>query len=166
MIGCCTGLRYSDYSKLGAENIIGNTIMLKTRKTGEKVVIPIHWIIDDIIRRNSNSFPPHVTSQQNFNKIIKRVCRHAKINKPILVERTEGFKVMRKRVQKCKLVSSHTARRSFATNMYLSGVLPAKIMLLTGHKTEQSFFQYIRISKEENAAELHSHPFFRKNEKK
>jgi hypothetical protein len=34
-------------------------------------------------------------------------------------------------------------------------------MLLTGHKTEQSFFRYIRIAKAENALTLADHPFFK-----
>jgi hypothetical protein len=36
-------------------------------------------------------------------------------------------------------------------------------MLLTGHKTEEAFFKYIRIGKEENARELSEHPFFSPN---
>lgn len=62
------------------------------------------------------------------------------------------------------LVSSHTARRSFATNMKLAGVETAKIMLFTGHKAQEAFFRYIRIGKLENAKELSSHPFFLKKD--
>ena len=36
-----------------------------------------------------------------------------------------------------------------------------RIMLLTGHKTEQAFFKYIRIEKEENAKILAEHIFFK-----
>jgi len=77
-----------------------------------------------------------------------------------LYERTIGLKVVRKRMKKYELVSSHTARRSAATNMYLSGIPTARIMLLTGHTTEQSFFRYIRIEKEENANILAESIFF------
>lgn len=58
-------------------------------------------------------------------------------------------------------VSSHTARRTFATNAYLAGILPARIMLITGHKTEQAFFRYIRIDKVRNAQELAQMDFFK-----
>jgi hypothetical protein len=34
-------------------------------------------------------------------------------------------------------------------------------MLITGHSTEESFFRYIRINRQENAAILSKHPFFR-----
>jgi hypothetical protein len=36
----------------------------------------------------------------------------------------------------------------------------------TGHKTEKAFMQYIRISQEENALKLASHPFFRRDIRK
>jgi integrase len=163
IIGCCTGLRYSDYAKLGTENMLNGTFSLKTKKTGEKVIVPVHWMILDVLKRNNGEFPKYNSSQQNFNKIVKTICRRAKISDPVLVERTEGFKVVKKKLPKHSLVSSHTARRSFATNMYLAGVPVAKIMLCTGHRTESSFFRYIRIDKQENANELAAHPFFKKN---
>lgn len=63
-------------------------------------------------------------------------------------------------MEKWQVISSHTARRSFATNAYLAGIPVFRIMLITGHKTEESFFRYIRIGKAENARELAQHPFF------
>ena len=160
LLGCCTGLRYSDYSRLTIESIIGEAFHLKTRKTGVKVIIPVHKIVRDVMFRNSGTLPEIKCSQQAFNATIKRVCRTAGITEKILVERTEGDQITRKKHKKYELVASHTARRSFATNLYIAGVATAKIMLLTGHTTEQSFFKYIRISKEENASDLSTHPFF------
>ncbi|MDO9635196.1 MAG: tyrosine-type recombinase/integrase [Paludibacter sp.] len=64
-------------------------------------------------------------------------------------------------IPKNELVTSHTARRSFATNLYLAGIDTISIMLLTGHKTEKSFMVYIRITKEQNAYRVASHPFFK-----
>jgi hypothetical protein len=45
--------------------------------------------------------------------------------------------------------------------MYLAGISPARIMLLTGHTTELTFFNYIRIAKDENAKTLAEHDFFK-----
>ena len=47
---------------------------------------------------------------------------------------------------KWKLAGSHTARRSFTANAYLSGVPTISIMKMTGHKTESSFMKYIKIT--------------------
>jgi integrase len=162
LLGCFTALRISDYRNISVEkNFIGNFIHIKTRKTGEPVIIPIHPVIYDILKRNNNSIPL-IPSQQAFGASIKRICKKAGITNPVLWERTVGKKIVRKRIPKYKLVSSHTARRSGATNMYLAGISTARIMLLTGHKTEQAFFRYIRIEKEENAKTLLEHDFFTK----
>jgi hypothetical protein len=160
LIGCFTALRYSDYSRLTNKNIVDGNIEIKTQKTGVRVIIPIHRIVREILKRNKGEFPP-IPSQQAFGATIKRVCKKAGITDEVLYERTIGLKIVRKRVKKYTLVSSHTARRTGATNMYLDKIPTFRIMLITGHTTEQSFFKYIRINKEENAKILAEHPFFK-----
>ena len=157
---CLTGFRYSDFSELTASNISGNIIVRKTRKTGVHVEVPIHRIVREIINKYEGDFPPYEKSMQNYNKIVKNVCKQAKINEKIFIEHTKGHNVVRKSFKKYELVSSHTARRSFATNAYLAGIPTARIMLITGHTTEQSFFKYVQIGKRENAIELANHSFF------
>lgn len=162
IIGCCTALRYSDYSHLTEANFHNGNITVQTQKTGAKVTIPIHYFVSGIISRNGGyGFLKYTKSQQNFNNILKRICRKAGIADKILIERTEGFKKIKKSQPKWELVSSHTARRSGATNMYLAKIQPYRIMLITGHKTEAAFYRYIRIQREENAKELQVHPFFK-----
>ena len=162
LVGCFTALRISDYRRLTVEdNFVNGNIRIKTQKTGATVIIPVHPIIDSILKRNNNTLPK-MPSQQAFGATIKRVCKKAGITEQVLWERTVGTRVVRKKVPKYQLVSSHTARRSGATNMYLAGIPTARLMLLTGHTTEQSFFKYIRINKEDNAKELSQHKFFAK----
>lgn len=161
VIGCLTGMRYSDYVALTSSNIVNNTIVRRTKKTGETVVIPIHPLVREILARYGGEFPRYCGSQTNFNRRIKNVCKRAGVKGEVFVERTVGMRVQRKRVKRYALVGSHTARRSFATNLYLSGVSAGRIMLLTGHKTEDAFFRYIRINKEENAKILSEHAFFK-----
>ncbi|MDR3188433.1 MAG: tyrosine-type recombinase/integrase [Prevotellaceae bacterium] len=159
LVGCFSALRLSDYSQLTAANIIHNNIEVKTRKTGAKVVIPIHPVVRGVLQRNKGDFPK-IPSAQSFNDTVKRVCRQAGITDEVLYERTVGVKIVRKRVKKHTLVTSHTARRTAATNMYLAGISVYQIMLITGHTTEQAFFRYIRIGREENAKKLAEHNFF------
>lgn len=161
VIGCLTGMRYSDYVVLTSSNIVNNTIVRRTKKTNETVIIPIHPLIREILSKNGGEFPRYEGSQTNFNRRIKNVCKRGGVAGQVLVERTVGTRIQRKRVKRYTLVGSHTARRSFATNLYLSGVSAARIMLLTGHKTEEAFFRYIRIGKEENAKVLSEHAFFK-----
>ena len=161
LIGCYTGMRYSDYSVLKARNVVKNNITRKTIKTGEVVQLPIHRIVREILEKYNGEFPHYTDSAQNFNKVLKTICKQAKINESVLLEFHKGHKVIRQTKKKYELVGSHTARRSFATNAYLAGIPTANIMMLTGHKTEQSFFKYIRINKSENAKILSGHPFFK-----
>lgn len=159
VFSCYTGLRYSDLKRVESINIQNEILNIKTQKTGATVHLPLHPYLKGILERNKGELPT-LSSQQNYNKVLKTLCRKAKIQQKILIERHEGLKFIRKNVPKWKLISSHTGRRSFATNAYLAEIPTARIMLLTGHKTEESFFKYIRIQKKENAQILSEHPFF------
>lgn len=159
IIGCCTGFRLSDVRNISLDNVSGGVISRKTQKTGETVQVPIHWMVSEILKRNNGEFPVVPTSQ-SFNKTIKVICKKAGITEKVLYEQVHGTKVVRKLKPKYEFVSSHTARRSFATNAYLAGIPPARIMLITGHTTETAFFKYIRIQKVENARVLSQHKFF------
>lgn len=79
----------------------------------------------------------------------------------MLVNKNEGGKNVEKTYPKYKLVSSHTARRSFATNAYKAGVPTIAIMKITGHTKESTFLKYIKVSAQENAEMLSNHPFFK-----
>ena len=59
--------------------------------------------------------------------------------------------------KKWEVVSSHTARRTFATNLYKSGFPSISIMQITGHKTEAAFLKYIKVNKHEHAKLLAEH---------
>ena len=158
---CLVGMRYSDFSALTLENVSGRVIVRKTQKTGEPVVVPIHRIVSEILEKYNGNFPVYNKSLQNYNVIVKKICKQAGLTDKVLWERTVGNKIVRKSMKRYELVGSHTARRSFATNAYLAGIQTVRIMMITGHKTEASFFKYIRIGKRENAEILLEHPFFK-----
>ena len=157
---CLIGMRISDYSELTSGNIINNIIVRKTKKTGTTVEVPVHPIVREILTKHGGNFPIYNKSTQNYNKVIKNICKQAGLTDKVRWERTIGKKIVRKTYKRYELITSHTARRSFATNAYLSGIPIARIMLITGHKTEEAFFRYIRINKTENAKILSEHPFF------
>jgi integrase len=158
-VGSYTGLRFSDFSKLNSHNVVDNTIQVINQKTRAKVIVPLKPTILRIIAKYDGQFPPAISNQKT-NKYIKEVAKLAGIDEKISVVTFVGQ--TKKEVVKCKyeLVSTHSARRSFATNSYLSGVPIPSIMLMTGHKTQSEFFKYIRISQAENANNLAQHPYF------
>lgn len=160
IIGCCTGLRFSDFSQIKEENIIdGNKLKIRTQKTSETVVIPMHRYFRQIMDKYNNDLP-RIISNQKMNEYIQKIAEEAKLNEDVETSITKAGELVKTIKKKHKLVTCHTARRSFATNMFLSGVPTISIMKITGHRTEKSFLKYIRISQEENANNLLDHPFF------
>lgn len=159
LIGAYTALRISDYNQLQGNNIDEQFIRVTTRKTGANVVIPIHPCVRAILESGFDFSQP--ITDKRLNVCIRIVARMAGIT-----DLVEGTKIVEKRAvtaffPKCDLVTSHTARRSAATNMYKAGIPAISIMRITGHTTEASFLRYIRISQEENAEMLAKSAFFR-----
>lgn len=150
LVGCFTGLRFSDLTKLNSNQIKNGFIHLEQEKTGGKVVIPCFPIVQDMFKKYNGSLPT-VISNQKMNDYIKEVCELAKWETIESISITKGGKRITKSVPKWQLVQTHTARRSFATNMYLRGILPKTIMAVTGHVTEKSFNKYIKVTQEEHA---------------
>ena len=61
--------------------------------------------------------------------------------------------------KKYELVSSHTGRRSFAANAYITGVPMLSIMRITGHKKPETFLKYTKFDNDENAIMMAKHRF-------
>lgn len=156
IFGCCVGLRYSDYSAVKPENIVKDNgdyfIKMKTQKTGEQVIIPCHPVVLEIFRKykDRENRLPKAISNQKFNDYVKEVCKVVGlIDKGRLQSEPD--------LQLWECVSSHTARRSFATNLYLEGFPVIDLMKITGHKTESAFLTYIKVSKLDTARRLAAH---------
>lgn len=147
IIGCRTGLRFSDFTRIEKENILENSIKIRAKKTNEIVETILHPQTKEILNKYNFKLP--VVSSHNFNINIKKVCELANINETITTEVYKGnIKTSLKKV-KFEMVSAHTARRTFATILYLKKV-PAKfIMSVTGHKKESTFLKYIKIKDQE-----------------
>ena len=161
LISCYTGLRYSDILRLGMKhiNIEKNIITIVTYKTHNQVIIPIHKRVKEILEKYHNK-PPQPQCNQATNRMLKKLCEQAGITELISYTETIGGTRRECTLRKCEKVTTHTARRSFATNAYKRNMPTLAIMAITGHKTESSFMKYIRISKEENAQLLQTHEFF------
>lgn len=163
LIGCHTGLRFSDFTQLKKENLnekkSGYEFKVITVKTGEKVVIPVKSVVKTIWDKYDGNLPRAI-SNQKMNDYLKELGKVAEIDKITTIKKTSGKEVRETKCPKYELITTHTARRSFATNAYLNGIPAISIMKFTGHKTESSFMKYIKVSQERNAELLSSHPFF------
>ena len=152
VIACWTGLRQSDINHIDNAlfDLDNETITVITEKTSEKVVIPMHRFIK-IIYLKYNGHLPKMCHKSNFNKHLVELGRLAKINEEVLTKENIAGKIVVNKYKKYQLIKSHTARRSFATNMFLKGAPTINIMKLTGHTTEANFLRYIKVSRTENA---------------
>lgn len=147
LAGCWTGQRVGTYLSIDPNkdiDIQNNTITLMTNKGGGKVVLPIHWMLREIIEKYNGL--PEPVSEQRLNRLIKEICEAAKFNKDVLTEKTIGGKKVKQYKPKWKMVSSHTARRSCATNLYRRRVPISTIMLILNHSNEKQTRDYIKES--------------------
>lgn len=156
LVGCWTGLRFSDVKSIRRENIKDGFIEITQSKTLGRVVIPLHPVFEEIWQKYGGNLPTSI-SNQKFNDYIKEVCREVGLTQGVLKSITKGGRRRTARYEKWQLVSSHTARRSFATNLYRSGFPSMSIMQITGHKTETAFLKYVKVSKVEHARLLAEH---------
>lgn len=152
VIGCWTGLRRSDLNKLNEAlfDIDKKLITLTAEKTKRRVVIPMHPFVLELWNKYQGHFP-HLCDKAKVNQHLKECGRLAKVDEktPFIENRAGQVKTLIYR--KYELIGMHTARRSFATNMYKRRLPTIAIMQLTGHTTEHNFLKYIKVTKEENA---------------
>jgi len=168
LIGCYTAQRYSDYSRIRYEDIKDyhgiKAIELTQKKTGERVLIPCRPELIAILSRHKDK--PLKTWEQKVNKYIKEVGQEAGITDPISVVTKKDGITQTEYLPKCKLIKTHTARRTGCTLMYLAkdergnSMSPIDIMKISGHKTEREFLKYVKVGQEETAMRLASHTWF------
>ncbi len=166
LLSCYTGLRSSDLLRLSHSNFIevSDVIMveIKQQKTNEVVNIPLKQNAINILKKYDNKEFPKVVIQV-YNRQIKDLGKLAEITELVEIEEQKGTLKLLSKIEKYKLISSHTGRRSFCTNLYLTGVSAVEVMSLSGHKSEHDFFNYIKVSKRENAVNLSKKAFFNSN---
>ena len=146
-----TGLRISDLKRLTKENIKSDSIeIVETKKTDATVKIPIHPMVQQILDKR-NGILPKLCSSPTYNKKIKVICKLAKIDKqmigtkvnPETKRKEKGF------YPKYELITSHTARRSFITNLYQK-VSDETLKSLSTHKSNTQFLKYVKITQDEH----------------
>lgn len=179
MVGVWTAQRISDYNDIKKEDIHtsskrwiedvpdpdnpGQTmevikkkettfIDIRQKKTGAKVTIPCSSQLKAILEKYNYQMPK--LYDQVINRYIKEIAQLAGLDDLIEIETTKGGTPIKEKVPKYKLVHSHTARRTGATLMYLSGIEVYDIMKITGHQTPEMLRKYIKADSLEVAEKL------------
>jgi integrase len=152
---CRTGLRHSDWDTFSEITFNGNRVEIKTQKTAQLVTLPLHHQMTVIRSRYEGVYPnalPPALKVQKINEHLKELAAFSpSLRTPVIIYKTVGgvpTSITRKKYQ---CITTHTARRSFATNLYRAGCPARSIMEITGHKSESSFRSYIVLDREEHA---------------
>lgn len=151
IVGCLTGQRISDYSRIDSSmytTINGvDFIRITQEKTDKKVYIPLDSRVKMILNKYYGELPYVSLSTLNRNLRYLGELMHWTW-KPGFDERRMG----RKQGDRfCDMISSHTARRSFATNAHAAGIPLSSIMAVTGHSSEKTLRRYLRLEAEDKA---------------
>ena len=149
LLGCWTGLRYSDFSRLSGENVDFDKglIRIKTKKTKKPVVIPFQPESKELFQRYQNgNFPSY--ANQYMNRELKEIGKLLEAKIKDMVSKGEIMPVLPKDYSSLR---THSGRRSFCSNMYEEGIETTAIMAISGHKTESSFYKYIKVTPDEAA---------------
>jgi len=155
-------LRFTDSISIDERDIIkeGGKYLLSTvpSKTKNRVIVPFLPKTYDILKKYNFSFPK--TTNQHSNRKIKDVARIAGLTEPVTLSILKQGKILKKSIPKCDLITTHTARRSMATNLLLNGFNLPEIMLLGGWTSLSSLQKYLKVDKMDNAIKAADRPFF------
>lgn len=126
-----TGQRFSDIEALMDAEIIEinekEYFKIIQAKTGHIIHIPAHRISKEMLSKDLQ-----LITNQYMNRSLKEVARISGIKNP-------------------DEVSTHTARRSAASNMYLMGISSRLICSITGHRSEKMLLRYIQADSLQSA---------------
>ena len=175
LVGCYTCQRFSDYSRLERENFTTTAkgtriVRIVQEKTGNSVVIPI---LNDNLLHIAEKYDYEIPKVNDvvLNRCIKQILKELSLTAPSLAKLERTVLTMKERSKeergevsyirdakgyvvkpRYELVSSHTARRSGITNLYLTGLFDSfQMMSVSGHKDEKTFNEYIKLSSDEIA---------------
>lgn len=178
LISCYSGQRISDFMRFNTSMITRKLIKGEKRdfieftqeKTKKQILLPLHEKIIKILKKRDWSFPRKM-SEPRYNEHIKKVCEYVGIDEEVegnlsidlskedspKIKTSISTKNKRRKVKgiypKYKLISSHTGRRSFASNNF--GTIPTPLLMrATGHSSEAMLLKYIGKIEEQQSLAL------------
>jgi integrase len=159
IISAYTGLRYSDVCRINDGVINNGFITIEQKKTLQTVTLPLLPVVAEIVskyRHGNRVYMPHV-SNVIMNRLLKDIGKLANISDDVVTRRTVGGVREVKTRPKYMMITTHTARRSFAKNLFMTGFNLSWISQLMGHHNEAQTLEYIAVDAMEKARLLQKH---------
>ncbi len=162
LIGAWSALRVSDFKKVIKENLETykgmELIKLQTKKGKKPIAVPLHEGIKKVIELRG--FPKSI-SNQKLNDYIKVACMEVGIDQKVVIYSSRNSEQISELMPKYEMITSHTARRSFATNMFIRGYSLSVIGEMMGHSSERMTRGYICTGPDEVAHKVGGDDFFK-----
>ena len=147
ILGCASGLRFSNYSKIKKNDVVDGFInIIDVKDKTKSLSIPLNRYSKEILEKYDYKLPK--ISNQKFNDYLKELFEAMKYNNIIKKTMRYGNDIIETESTFSDRISSHTARRSFITIMKNEGVPDKVIMSYTGHKSIEVFNNYYRPNQE------------------
>lgn len=176
LAGCCLAQRVSDYNRLTPYNVVTEVhksigendeiikeevtyIVIDQQKENVRVRIPANKMMLGLLAKYNNHLP--YIWEQKLNQYIKVVAEMAGITEEVPITSTKGGKRETANIRKCDLVKTHTARRTGATLMYLSGMDLYDICKITGHTNIKNLRKYIKADELDVATKITKYDYFK-----
>lgn len=146
---CCNlGQRFSDMIRIDKTCFDHSIFTILQQKTGVHVRVDIERMSID---RNTtykllekyDYRAPLTTNISGYDRYLKELLRYVGFDELVKQETKINGHIEISYEPKWKLIGSHTARRTFATNNIIKGLKTTEIRRATGHKSESSFEKYI-----------------------
>lgn len=140
IIGVLSLARHSDFVNFDESNIVGENLVYVSQKTKIPASIPVSGTLLRFLKAQKEIIAKGIeVSDDSFNDIIRRICQKCGIDEPIKLYR-RGETTTK---PKWEYVSSHTARRSGVTNLYLRGLDILTIAKIAGHTNTATTMGYV-----------------------
>ena len=152
LLACFTGLRFSDLVGLKKANFVNKTIVIRASKTdkGKSVktlFIPIIPLANEVLIEIGDDMTKLKLSNQKANLYLTALLKHLAIDTPT-IEYKYKMNGDRTEIEKPKyeIVSFHSGRDTFITNMLILGINHIAVMGWSGHTKFETFRKYVKLS--------------------
>jgi integrase len=163
LVGCFSGQRFSDYSRISYDNIVSvdgiKFIQLTQQKTQKIVYVPLDKRLLDILDKYDGRLPK--MGRNSLNRYLKEIGLAMGWIETVEVTECRGIQRTKLKVPFYSLLTTHTARRTACTIMYKSGCSLADIMAISGHDTESNLRKYLRLDSLEKGKKAAQTDFFK-----
>ncbi len=154
-----TSLRYSDLENLKKANVFDDHIEVCTKKTHDKLSIPLTIHAKEIINKyksqdykNGKMF--RVYANQKINELLKRAAKKVGLDREVVLIHYQGNTRVEEVKKFYEVIGCHDARRTFVCCSLAFGIPPTVVMSCTGHSTYNAMKPYIEVADETQKTEL------------